>query len=75
MLGSRIHLRANTQIINSRRPIVSESWRKRLLDSGLVVKEKYIKVLLHGPKGHKDRNVLSKMRRLFKEKVERIRKV
>ena len=54
---------------------MSKSWRTRLLESGLVLKDKYIRVLKHGPKGHKDRNVMSKMRRVFKEKVERIRKV
>ena len=54
---------------------MTKSWRTRLLESGLDLKEKYIRVLKHGPKGHKDRNVLSKMKRVFKDKVERIRKV
>ncbi len=54
---------------------MSKSWRKRLLDSGLELSERNIKVLKYGAKGHKDRNTLSKMRRAFKEKVERIRKV
>jgi len=54
---------------------MSKSWRKRLLDSGLELSDRHIRVLKHGPKGHRDRNVMSKMRRVFKEKVERIRKV
>lgn len=54
---------------------MSKSWRKRLLDSGLELSERHVKVLKFGPKGHRDRNTLSKMRRVFKEKVEKIRKV
>ena len=54
---------------------MSKSWRKRLLDSGLELSDRHMRVLKHGAKGHKDRNTLSKMRRVFKEKVERIRKV
>ena len=54
---------------------MSKSWRKRLLDSGLELSQKHIRVLKHGPKGHEDRNVMSKMRRVFKERIETIRKV
>ena len=54
---------------------MSKSWRKRLLDSGLELSDRHIRVLKHGPKGHRDRNVMSKMRRVYREKIERIRKV
>ena len=54
---------------------MSKSWRKRLLDSGLELSERSIKVLKHGPHGHKDRNVMAKMRRVFKERIENFRKV
>ena len=36
---------------------MSKSWRKRLLDSGLELSDRHIRVLKHGPKGHRDRNV------------------
>lgn len=54
---------------------MSKSWRKRLLDSGLELTDRHIRVLKHGPSGPSDRNVMSKMKRFYKEKIERIRRV
>ena len=54
---------------------MSKSWRKRLLDSGLELTERHIKVLKHGPTGTKDRNVMSKMKRFYKEKIEKFRRI
>ena len=54
---------------------MSKSWRKRLLDSGLELSDRHIRVLKHGPDGPKDRNVMAKMKRFYKEKIEKVRKV
>ena len=54
---------------------MSKSWRKRLLDSGLELNDKCIRVLKHGPKGLSESWILGAMKKLYRNKVERIRKV
>jgi len=54
---------------------MSKSWRKKLLDSGLELNQTCIKVLKHGPKGLSEAWILGAMKKLYRDKVERIRKV
>ena len=54
---------------------MSKSWRKRLIDSGLPLTDTQVKVLKYGPKGRSQTNVLQKMKRLYQDKIETIRKV
>ena len=54
---------------------MSKSWRKKLIDSGLQLTDTQVKVLKYGPKGKTQTNVLQRMKRLFREKIETIRKV
>ena len=54
---------------------MSKSWRKRLLDSGLELNDTCIRVLKHGPKGLSESWILGAMKKLYRTKVERFRKV
>ena len=54
---------------------MSKSWRKRLIDSGLPLTDIQIKVLKYGSKGKSQTNVLQRMKKLFNDKIQTIRKI